>query len=131
MMRVLLAAAAWLFGCAGALAQQTGPIYCNRSAAFTAIVANTTLVTHLQNQEVYICGFIIFANAAAAPALVSGTGTTCATTPTTLAGVFTLPIATQVTDSASPWRGIIALAGQDVCINTAASISGVLYYAQQ
>jgi hypothetical protein len=137
MRRILIAAAVWLFGCAAALAQQTGPIYCGQSIQIASTGAATVklVADPSGSAKVFVCGYTIVDGAAAATVqLLGGTGAACATAlASTLTGIMPLPIGGILVESSSNFRGMETQPGAGLCLTVVGTgpVAGVLYYAQQ
>lgn len=133
MKRILIAAAAWLIGCAAASAQQTGPIYCNRSVLYTsASTGAQQVIAATNNQAIYFCGFTIVGGASGTTQLSYGTGTNCGT-PVPITPAYAVVSGQLIADAPANYRGLLAPAGNAACINNsvASDASWILYYAQQ
>jgi hypothetical protein len=146
MKRILFAAAVWLFGCAGALAQQTGPIYCGQSVVINTAATQKAVADPLVgptgtipgNQKVYVCGYVVVATAAGTFQLQSGLGASCATaggvtTPSkALTGAMSLAANEALVDSSPTFRGTVTDQGAGLCVVVTGTgpIVGVLYYEQ-
>jgi hypothetical protein len=144
MKRILFAAAVWLLGCVGALAQQTGPIYCGAIAQNSAAIATATttqvLPTPSGSAKAYLCGYSFAGGSTASGMtmqLVYGTQTTnpCDTNQKLITPI---PIAVGASsvvqaDSSFIFRGLIVPAGQQLCVITAgATVAGFyqVFYEQ-
>lgn len=114
-------------------ASTLGNILCDNFKPFSAS-ANVQLVTNGgTNQFIYICGFVIGNNNAAAGVVsfVEGTGTACATNPVAVTGNSTaaggLPLAINGSLSYGSGVGAIArtsVAGDNLCLFTGAGPIG-------
>jgi hypothetical protein len=134
MKRVLIAGVAWLIGCAAAMAQATGPIYCNRSVLYTsASTGAQQVIAATNNQAIYFCGFTIVGGATGTTQLSYGTGTNCGTGNSPITPTYSVVSGTLIADAPANFRGLLAPAGSAACINNsvASDAAWILYYAQQ
>jgi hypothetical protein len=134
MRRILIAAAVWLFECAGALAQQTGPIYCGQQATQSAVTTKATVVSGpaAGSGRTYICGYTVSAVAASVITFQTGTGGNCATGSTATGPTIQLAATSSFTDSSPAFRGwLVPPNGGDLCATATSTASVTVYYAQQ
>lgn len=109
-----------------------------RKVAVISQTASTQLVTALANQTIYVCYLQFSLNATADNvALVEGTGSTCGTGTTGMAGGATAATGWNLLASGSVTSGTIgmwafktATTGNNVCllVSSAAQLSGVMIY---
>jgi hypothetical protein len=141
-MRILIAAAVWLFGCAGALAQVQGPIYCGSGATATLVAAGTTALTSVPagaSERTFICGYTIYPGATASAMTIQleyGTSATtpCDTGPTPITGILTTTPSVLLTNTQPNFYGLLVPAGKQVCVvaagTTVAAIVQFFYVVQ-
>lgn len=145
MKRYLVAIGIWLFGCAGAWAQQTGPIYCNKTAnvALPAAGSAATLIAApaTGSAALLLCGYSIFGGSTASALTVSLIYSTAANcgggTPsgTTLVPAFPVAASTIQSDNSPNYRGLeVPPNGGNLCVSAAGTTSAgfaIAYFAQQ
>lgn len=147
MRKILIAAAVWLFGCAGALAQ-SGPINCDKMALASGAAGNnlftpspncsggagcpqTSIKPPTGSAKIYICGYDILATGGTSQ-LIYGTGGTCGTGTVNLSQQFAT--ATRGLDNPGIAHGVTVPNGNDVCLSAGAGATtsqGILFYAIQ
>lgn len=140
MKRFGVAVAVWLIGCAAALAQQTGPIYCGASVSVALGAATLTTVVPAPaggSAKFYLCGYSVSAVAASVVTFSYGTGTNCGTTNVAFGPTIQLGATSTNVDSSPMYRGFlsppagISLTQQNLCATATTAGNITVYYAQQ
>ena len=111
----------------------TGLIACNASAIYDASTNGATqLVALSAGKKIYVCGYTIFSAGTVNVSLQYGTGTACATGATNILPAWELTAQTGVADSSPYYRGLAAIASNELCILTSAGVAvqAVVYYTQ-
>lgn len=134
MKRLLLALGLALSLCAGAQAQLGAigpppPPTCNKVVSVTGTAALAQVIAGVSGQIVAICGWSFTNTAASGTFLIAtGTGANCGTNTVNLTPALSVG-ATAVTDhSAAASQNVVA--GNAICVNATATITGLLYYSQ-
>lgn len=105
-----------------------------------SLAAGAKVITGVAGKQIYICHIALVSGTAQNVALVEGTGSTCATGITGMAGGSTAATGWNfaantgiVEGVGSAWVQATATAGDDVCLlsSSTGQISGVIDYAQQ
>lgn len=110
-------------------------IACQKSAIYDT---NTNGATQLvaAGAPIYVCGYTIATAAAVNVGLVTGTGTNCGTGQVKITPAFVFQATTagiaKLVDGAQQFRGLVAPAGQALCINTSAgsAVQAIVYFDQ-
>lgn len=119
---------------AGAKAQPTviGPanaILCNKVVNFTGSAATAQIIAGVTGQIVAICGWSVTNTAASGTVQFStGTGSNCGTGNATISPLMSVST-NSVTDHAT-YASQNVVAGNAICQNATATITGILYYSQ-
>lgn len=119
---------------AGAKAQPTviGPgnaILCNQVVSFTGTAALAQIVAGVTGKIIVICGWSMTNTAAAGTIQFStGTGSNCGTGTATISPLMSIST-NSVTDHAT-YASQNVVAGNAICQNATATITGIFYYAQ-
>lgn len=137
-MRRITVTLALLFGLiAPAVAQGVSPAQmfgCNQAVIYDAATnGSTKLVTGTASQQIYVCGWNIFAAGTATVKLTYGTGGTCGSGTTSVTPAFSLTTQTQNVDRTPFYGGIKPVpASNDLCLTTSAGVAvqAVVYYTQ-
>lgn len=134
MRRLIIALGFGLALCAQAQAQVGAigpppPPSCNKVAQVTGTAALAQVVAGVTGQIVALCGWS-FTNTAASGTflLATGTGSNCGTNTVNLTPALSVG-ATAVTDH-SQLASQNVVAGNAICVNATATITGLLYYSQ-
>jgi len=111
----------------------TGLVSCQNSVIYDASTNGATqLVALSSGKVVYICGYTIFAAGTANVELDYGTGTACATGNNKITPAYQLTAQTGISDQSPYYRGLNAIASNELCIKTSAGVAvqAVVYYSQ-
>ena len=133
-MRKLLLALGLCLCVGGAQAQPTviGPsnvILCNKIQTITGTAALAQAIAPQPGQSINVCGWQMTNTAASGTFNISyGTGAACATTNTTITG--TLSVGSTAVNAQSTYSTFTVPAGQLLCINATATITGIIWYSQ-
>lgn len=107
---------------------------CNQAAIYDASTSGMTkMVTHLANQQIYVCGYVFFSNGSASVGLVYGTGGTCGVGTISVTPAFELGAQTGIVDHLPVYTGLLPVpTADDLCINVsgAVAVQAVVYYTQ-
>lgn len=111
----------------------TDLISCDSSTTYDASTnGKTQLVGLTSSQNVYVCGYTIFAAGTVNVSLSSGTGTNCGTTSTNITPAFQLTAQTGAVDGSPFYRGLKANASEELCLvtNAAVAVQAIVYYTK-
>lgn len=118
---------------ADALAQQmyqSQTLACQFAASVNASAA-AKLVSGVAGKQIYICGYVLNAGAAASTFQFQfGTGTNCGTGTTSIGPQYSLGTNGVLVDRAPYLNGMAAPAGNDLCVAPSAASAVTLYYTQ-
>jgi len=106
---------------------------CNRSVVYDASTSGSTkLITGATGKSIYVCGFHMFSGGTVNVKLVYGTGTNCGTGTAGLTPAYQFTAQTGIVDSSPLWRGILAPAAKDLCINASGGVAmqALVFYNQ-
>lgn len=113
---------------------QSQTIACTKSAIYDASTnGSTKLVTGAANQQIYVCGFVLFGGGTANVKLTYGTGGTCGTGTTSITPAFNLVAQARVVDHQTYYAGLTpAPPSNDLCLNASAAVAiqAIVYYSQ-
>ncbi len=108
-------------------------VACDSSTVISTTGA-TKIVAGVPARKIYVCGFNLTANGVTAAQFSTGTGTTCATSSTSLSGL--MPVSTNTVISYGDGLGTVFVPlspNQDFCITNstvATTLSGVVSWTQ-
>ena len=104
---------------------------CNKTAIYDNTTNGTTQLISSGN-AVYICGYTMFSGGTVSVSLVSGTGTNCANSQTSVTPAYQFVAQTGVVDESPFFRGMFVSASRAVCIKTNAGVAvqAIIYFAQ-
>jgi hypothetical protein len=117
--------------------QYGGTIYCNAAAQYDVSTNGLTkLIAAAPTGGIYICGYIITAQATvnAGPKYGTSVSTACDTGATAVTPIYHFAAgAPPIVDIASNYKGMFVQAGNDVCLSTSAgsAVQAIVYYFQQ
>lgn len=110
-------------------------IACQKSAIYDTNTNGATQLVAL-GAPIYVCGYTIATAAAVNVGLVFVTGTNCATGQTKITPAYVFQASTAgiaaLVDGAQQFRGLVAPAGQALCINASAgsAVQAIVYFDQ-
>lgn len=109
-------------------------IPCNATAIYDASTnGSTQLVPGTATQQIFICGFHVFAAGSVNVKLIYGTGGTCGSNTTSITPAYQLTTQTGLVDHVAIFNGLkVVPRSNDLCINTSAgtAVQAIVYYSR-